>query len=321
MRRTVALLTVALILLIGTIALVQHREPSSGGPEGPTLASPTEGAGTASSSASSAATTTAGVTKVLVIVEENHSVAQLRAGMPYLAGLSQKYGQALNYQAIRHPSEPNYLAIAGGSTFGVSDDRAPSAHPIQGQSVFGQAIAKNLSAATYAQSMSGTCEVTGNRHRGYAVKHNPQAYFVAERAQCRQTNRSDASFRSDAAANMLPTVGFLIPNRCADAHDCSLTAANDYLKKMLEPVLGSTDFTSGRMAVVITADEDDSRGPNYVLTTVLQSGLHAKVTRAKLSHYSLSRLLSQVSGSTPLRSAANAGDLADAFGFRVARRP
>ncbi len=322
MRRLVSVLAVALLLVIGGVVLNENRQRSSAAAGGPTAASPTPAGSTdASSSTSGAPPTQPGVTKVLVVVEENHSVAQMREGMPYLAQLGQTYGEAVNYQAIRHPSEPNYLAIAGGSTFGVADDREPSAHPLEGQSVFGQAAAKNLAAGTYAQSMTGTCALTGNRHRGYAVKHNPQTFFVDEREHCRQTNRSDATFRADAAANALPTVGFLIPDRCADAHDCSLTVADSYLKTMLEPVLESTDFSSGRLAVVITADEDDRRGPNYVLTTVLHSDLHAKVTRAKLSHYSVSRLLSHVSGSAPLRSAADAGDLADAFGFQVARRP
>lgn len=322
MRRSLGPLAVALVLLLGTIALVLSGEPSSSSLErvalGTPVAQPSSGA--ASSSNASAATTRAGVTKVLVIVEENHSVRQVRKGMPYLAGLGRRYGQALNYRAIRHPSEPNYLAIAGGSTFGVADDRSPSAHPIRRRSVFGQAAAHHLKAGTYAESMSGTCAVSGNRHRGYAVKHNPHAFFVTERAQCRRTNRSDTSFRADAARNKLPTVGFLIPNQCHDAHDCSLAAANSYLKRMLKPVLKSRDFRTGRLAVVVTADEDDRRGPNFVSTTVLQASLHAKTTKARLSHYSLSRLLSQVSGSKPLRSAAKAGDLAAAFRFRVARR-
>lgn len=320
MRRILSLLTAALVLGAATTALVENREPALVAGE-PVAAAPAAPRAATSSSASSNLTSRPGVTKVLVVVEENHSVEQMRAGMPYLAALGHLYGQALNYRAARHPSLPNYLAIAGGSTFGVGDDRSPASHRLPGRSVLGQATAKHLSAGTYAQSMSGTCALTGNRDRGYAVKHNPQAYFAAERAQCRRSNRSDASFRADAAANRLPTVGFLIPNRCSDAHDCSLAAANTYLKKMLHPVRLSKDFTSGRLAVIITADEDDSRGPNYVYTAVLQAGVHGKVSRAPLSHYSLSRLLSEVSGSKPLRSAAKADDLATAFGFRVARRP
>jgi phosphatidylinositol-3-phosphatase len=259
-----------------------------------------------------------GVTKVLVIVEENHSSGQMRKGMPYLDSLGRRYGRALHYRAIRHPSEPNYLAIAGGSTFGVADDRPPSAHRIRGRSVFGQAAVRGLTAGTYAQSMrGGTCVLRGNQHRGYAVKHNPQVYFVDERAQCRRSNRDDRRFRADAAANRLPNVGMLIPNRCYDAHDCSLPTADRYLRTMLRPVLRSLDFKRGRLAVVITADEDNSRGVNDVYTVVLHAGLDRSSTKVHLTHYSLSRLLSQVSGSRPLRKARTAPDLAAAFRLRV----
>ncbi len=66
------------------------------------------------------------VTKVLTIIEENHSLAQMQAGMPYLYGMAQRYAYADNWTAETHPSFPNYLALAGGSTFAVTDDADPS---------------------------------------------------------------------------------------------------------------------------------------------------------------------------------------------------
>src|SRR4051812_31689319 len=110
-------------------------------------------------------------TKVLVFIEENHSLAQMRTGMPFTFSLAQQYGYATNYAAIRHPSLPNYLAIAGGSTFGVADDRSPAAHPINTQTVFGQARARGRTAKTYAESASTTCDMKGTSL--YAVRHNP----------------------------------------------------------------------------------------------------------------------------------------------------
>ena len=65
------------------------------------------------------------VTKLLVFVEENHSLAQMKSGMPYTFGLAKKYGYATRYRAITHPSLPNYIAIAGGKTYGVADDADP----------------------------------------------------------------------------------------------------------------------------------------------------------------------------------------------------
>ncbi len=46
---------------------------------------------------------------------ENHSIGQMRAGMPYTASLAERYGYATDYRAVRHPSLPNYLAVAGGA--------------------------------------------------------------------------------------------------------------------------------------------------------------------------------------------------------------
>src|ERR1700687_1968486 len=41
---------------------------------------------------------------------------------PYLNSLISQYGLATNYDAVSHPSEPNYLALFSGSTQGVRDD-------------------------------------------------------------------------------------------------------------------------------------------------------------------------------------------------------
>ena len=77
--------------------------------------------------------------KVLVIMEENRSYANTARNMPYLVSLGSRYGHTTAMRGVTHPSLPNYLAIAGGSTFGIADDRAPSSHPLTGASVFGQA--------------------------------------------------------------------------------------------------------------------------------------------------------------------------------------
>jgi phosphatidylinositol-3-phosphatase len=83
--------------------------------------------------------------------------------------------------------------------------------------------------------------------------------------------------------------------------------------------LASSDFTSGKLAVVVTADEDDSTSGNKVLTVVLHASLDGshKVVSTALTHYSLSRFYSQTTGGSPLRKAAAAPDMAEAFGLTV----
>ncbi len=280
--------------------------------------------GDGSSGSPTAKTTSTGeATKVLVVIEENHSLTQMREGMPYLAELSDTYGYATHWQAITHPSEPNYLAIAGGSTFGITDDKAPAAHEAElsgATSVFDQAMDAGKTAGTYAESMPKNCHVYDYPDRAvgvpkYAVRHNPWVYFPDSAGACAQHDVDLSTFAADAEANALPHVGFLIPDLDHDAHDGSLATADAWLKEKLAPVLASEDFTSGRLVVVVTADEDDKSSDNTVLTSVLTPALSGKVVDQPLNHYSLTRYIADVLGVEPLREGADAPDLRAAFGL------
>jgi acid phosphatase len=279
---------------------------------------------TATTTTTAAAVTTAArpkdrITKVLVIIEENHSLAEMRAGMPYLYGVAQHYGYATDYRAITHPSLPNYLAIAGGSTFGVTDDENPSAHVLPGPSVFGQALAKGGTARLYAEALPSPCARTSTAL--FAVRHTPWAYFAAERAACRTGTVAAGTPTSgrlarDIKAGALPTTGMLIPDLAHDAHDGTLAEADQWLKSWLPRLTAGPDFTSGRLAIVVTADEDDYTRVNKVMTVVLAKGLSRHVVTAPLTHYSLTRFLDEVAGAKPLRLAAKAPSLGTAFGLR-----
>src|SRR4051812_18573519 len=71
----------------------------------------------ASSSASSAS-------HLVVIVMENKEYGEVigKPSAPYINGLARKYALATNYYGVTHPSLPNYLAMTGGATFGISSD-------------------------------------------------------------------------------------------------------------------------------------------------------------------------------------------------------
>jgi acid phosphatase len=261
-----------------------------------------------------AAATGAAVTKLLVLVVENHSLRQMRSGMPWTFRLAQRYAYADRYHAVTHPSLPNYLAIAGGSTFGVHDDHPPAAHRVRGASVFGQALRAGRTAKVYAEGMPRHCARTDGGKR-YAVRHNPWAYFVDETAGCRSHDVAFAALAGDVEQGALPNAGFVVPNLCHDAHDCRLRVADRWMKHTLRTVMAGPDWKSGHLAVVVTADEDDRRSGNRVLTVVAHPSLRGKVVHRRLTHYSLARLYAQVLGTSPLRRAAGAPDMARAFGL------
>lgn len=250
-------------------------------------------------------------TKLLVVMLENHSAAEMQSGMPYLWSLARQYAYASDYTGVSHPSLPNYLAIAGGSTFGVTDDDNPSVHPVNAPSVFDQAVAAGATAKVYADAMPTNCDLTNALP--YMVHHNPWAYFVPGRDNCGLYDVPESDFLTDAANNELPNVGMLIPDMCNDAHSCPLGTADAWLQQQLPAVLASSDFTSGQLAVVITADEDDRSSGNQVLTVVLDTNLAGAVVSTPLNHYSLSRWCSDTIGAAPLNNAATATDMRAAF--------
>jgi phospholipase C len=258
--------------------------------------------------------------KVLVVVEENQTASTALQQMPYLAALGGAYGQTGNYRAVGHPSLPNYLAVAGGSTFGVTDDDSPDSHRIAGDSVFDQAIAAGRGAKTYAESMPAPC---AQRPAGrYAVKHNAWSYFAdpTSRSNCQRFDvpagtTTSGPLRTDIDAGTLPTVGELIPDLCHDGHDCSLGTADDWLRQWLPVVMAGPDYRSGNLTVVVTFDEDDDSGPNTVLTTVIAPNVTHVHSTAGLTHYSLSRYLAELSGTPPLGAADSAPSLRPVFGI------
>ncbi len=255
------------------------------------------------------------MTKLLVVMVENHSLSQMSAGMPYTFGLAKRYGYATSYYAITHPSLPNYLAIAGGQTYGIADDGPPSQHPLQGSSVFGQALDAGLTAGVYAESMPGSC-VTSPQGR-YAVKHNPWAYFVQERGSCRTYDRPLTALAPAIAAGSLPNAGMVIPDLCNDAHDCGLATTDGWFRDLMTKVFAGPDWKSGHLAVVLTADEDDHNQSNKVLTVVIHPSQRQHVVGQRLNHYSLTRLYEDVLHVPYRNQAASAASMSTAFGLPV----
>jgi hypothetical protein len=294
MRRLVVLLIIALASLLATTS-------SSASPQ--------------RSAEQRAATAGHKVTKLLVVVEENHSLREMKKGMPYTFRLARRYGYATRYHAVSHPSLPNYVAIVGGSTHGIRDDQGPSAHHITQRSVFGQALRHGKTAAAYEQSMPTRCSLSDSG--GYAVRHNPWAYFVNERTGCRAHDRSFTAFGPDVRAGNLPRVGMVVPDVDHDAHDGSLATADAWFKKLMAKVFAGSDWKSGHLAVVLTADEDDYSQGNRVLTVVIHRSQHNNVVRTRLNHYSLTRLYDEVAHLPLLHRAAKATSMAKAFGLPV----
>jgi acid phosphatase len=245
--------------------------------------------------------------------------------MPFLRAHSRRYGTATRYYAVTYPSLPNYLVLAGGSTFGVTRNNNPDRQPVRGASVFGQLLAAGRTAKTYAEAMPRNCAL-GNKGT-YVVRHNPWAYFAdpAERAACRKYNVPSGTptagvLAEDIADGQLPTFGLLIPDQCNSGHDCSIATTDRWLRSWLPTIKNGPDFRSGRLAVIITWDEDDRSTDNRVAMVVIHPALKGRTLKARkvttrLTHHALSATISRLGRARPLRAADKAPDLLTAFGL------
>src|SRR5207244_12553173 len=85
---------------------------------------------------------------VIWIWMENHKYYEVigSAAAPYTTALASQCGTATSYSTVGSPSLPNYLGAVAGTTFGIADDAAPSAHEITADNLFRQVRASGRSA-------------------------------------------------------------------------------------------------------------------------------------------------------------------------------
>ena len=78
----------------------------------------------ASATAATAASSFPQYNHVFLVVQENENSNQVigNTAAPEINALAADYGLATRYTAVGDPSEPNYVAMLGGSTFGISSD-------------------------------------------------------------------------------------------------------------------------------------------------------------------------------------------------------
>jgi phosphatidylinositol-3-phosphatase len=245
---------------------------------------------------------------VVWIVMENHSYAQIvgSTDAPYINQLAREGGLATNFYAESHPSLPNYIAMTSGSTQGIADDDPPAAHRLDVPSIF--SLLPHGGSRSLEESMPSNCLQTDSGQ--YAVRHNPQAYYVNLGGDCSRYN-VPLTDPPDLSARFT----FVTPNLIHDMHDGTVADGDGWLCTFMPKVLGSDEYAAGRTAVFVTWDEDDLLSDNHIPTLVIAPSVAPGTTvAARLDHYSLLRATQQMLNVGPLLgNAATADDMRTPF--------
>jgi hypothetical protein len=242
-------------------------------------------------------TATPDPTHVFVIVLENRSASQVGDG--YVGQLASEYGVATNYRGISHPSLPNYLAMTSGSTWGVTDD---GWHGLPAGGLGGQLTDAGIHWRAYMEGMTSNCY---RNTSGYALKHNPFAYYGSK---CPAQVVPFTQFSTDMAATV-PRFVWITPDLCHDGHDCSNAVVNDWLLQTVPVILG-TDAWQDNGVLYITWDEGEDNA-NSVLTLVIHSDPVIHQSNKAYDHYSLLASIEDTLGLPRLGAAAQASPMSD----------
>jgi phospholipase C len=284
------------------------------------------GAGAAGPPVPTTSKTSPGSRVVIVMMEnkERGAVIGSRAA-PYVNSLARRYAAPSNYFGVSHPSLPNYLALIGGSTFGVHSDCTGCNQAAS--SLVDQLDQAGLSWKAYMEGMPRAC-FSGSSSGRYAKKHNPFAYFkpiTSDPARCAKIVPG-SQLRTDLAAGTLPQFVFFTPDLCNDTHDCSLAHGDRYLSKLIPPLLGQL----GPDGFLVLAWEEGStnarccgglaRGGRVPVVIAGPRVRRGATPATAYSHYSTLRTIEDAFGVPRLRNAASPSTRSLAGAFKVAPR-
>ncbi len=247
---------------------------------------------------------------IAVIVMENEEYGDVigRRSAPFINGLAKRYALASRMFGITHPSLPNYLALTGGSTFGISSDCTDCS--VGASSIVTQMTAARVSWKAYMQDLPAPC-FTGSGAGEYAKRHDPFVYYrslVADRRLCGHVVPL-SELAADEGARTLPRFIWITPNVCNDMHDCSVTTGDRFLSQLVPPLLAEL----GRNGLLfLTWDEGTTNdgccrlaAGGRIVTIVAGPGARAHATlKTPVDHYSVLQTIDDLLGLPRLRNAA-----------------
>jgi hypothetical protein len=238
---------------------------------------------------------------------------------PYINSLLSSGALLSNYTAVVHNSDPNYFALAGGSTFGHAAgngglpsnciDTCTLNVPSLGDRV--DAVGKTWK--QYADGASGNCDTSN--HGYYYNDEVPFYYFPSLRnnlSYCQAHSQPLTQMFSDlSSASTTPNFVWFAADDCNDMEACGISAGDTWLSNTLPHILNSPAWTSQRSLLILTWDEDGNNYPagvgagqtNQVATIVLGSQSTVKTglqSGVRYDHYSTARTIEQALGLGPL---------------------
>ena len=225
---------------------------------------------------------------VFVVQMENTNFSQVigdTTDAPFINGLANRGTLLTNDSGTYHPSDENYLAIAGGGNFVEGavywpNIKVASAH--LGDSL--EAVGKTWKA--YEQGMGTPCNLTTQYDKYYEPDDAPFINFTnisSNTSRCQAHLFDTTQLTSDLqSAATTPNFAWLAADDYYDGEasgngsSTSLQVQDGWLKQTLQPIFNSPAWTDQRSLLVLTWDESDDplalpEEGNHIATILVDS--------------------------------------------------
>jgi acid phosphatase len=236
---------------------------------------------------------------VVVVVMENKNPEDALdpAQAPYLSGVAAQGAVFTDSRGVARPSQPNYLALFAGQTYGVTSNMCPLT--LSGPNLAGELIDAGRSFAGFSEDLPFT-GFTGCLAGDYRRKHEPWVNFEDLPASL---HRPFTEFGPDFSA--LPTVAFVVPDLCHDTHNCKVADGDRWVQTHIDPYLRwAHDHNS---LLVVTWDEGGKGKANRIATVFLGPMVRPGRYSGQIDHF---RVLRTIEDMYDLRLVGETGSVA-----------
>ena len=257
-------------------------------------------------SRSSAATPELGHIFVLLMENKEYDDIIGSSRAPFINSLAQGYGSAAEYYAIRHPSLPNYLALASGSTQGMTTDCGDCS--FDAPNLVDQLQSHQKSWKAYMEDIPGPC-FNGESAGGigpfgnlYVRRHNPWMYFRSisgDPSRCSSVVPL-SQLQQDLQRGQVPDFVWISPNLRHDMHDGSIEEGDGWLSSFVPGILSSPAWQENGVLFLVWDEGTTSGGccggavgGHTVALVIASHGKRGYRSRTQLTHYSVLRTIEE----------------------------
>lgn len=213
---------------------------------------------------------------VWIITEENHSYETIvgNTSMPYYNQLIEKYGLATQFYANQHSSLPALMWFVAGAPVELNNDTTSCAHTHD--NVVREVLARGYSWKTYQENMpyAGFQGLYGGTNNSYYRRHNPLIDFSDVCPGTGQDKKSVpySQLASDIANNGTPNFVYITPDSDEDAHNGTLSSADQWLQNNLPAILALPEFGPGGDGLLFIVWDEGTLSTDNRCSATISSG-------------------------------------------------